>query len=286
MTNSMTGYAQAAINLDIGELSCEFRTVNHRYLDIAPRMPEELRVYESEIREAITAKVTRGRIDCFIRLKENENTALVPNAETAANLQSLLSEMQKQVPNMQPIRAIDVLRWPGVLQARKIQPEELKSSLMSIIDQALDDLQIARAQEGSKISDLITERLDGISAVLAEVDIFMPEIAVNYRARLEEKLAELGDKLDPSRLEQEMILFLQKADVAEEVDRLHVHIEEVAAVLAKAEPTGRKLDFLMQELNREANTLGSKAQDARLTKAAVELKVLIEQMREQVQNLE
>jgi len=286
MTQSMTAYSQAAVDTELGELSCELRSVNHRYLEVAPRMPEELRVHESALREAIAARLARGRVDVFVRLKDSEATDLEPNTEMAANLQSLLAQMQEQVPNMQPIRAIDILRWPGVLQAKKADLDAMKASLMSLLDQALDGMVESRATEGAKMAGLITQRLAAMAQVIKDVEAFLPEIIAGYRARLEEKLAEIKDQLDPSRLEQEMVIFLQKTDVAEELDRLNVHIEEVAAVLAKPEPAGRRLDFLMQELNREANTLGSKAHDPRLTKASVDLKVLIEQMREQVQNIE
>jgi len=286
MTQSMTAYAQAAVNTDLGELSCELRSVNHRYLEIAPRMPEELRVHESALRDAISEKLSRGRVDCFIRLKENEASSLEPNSEAAINFQALLEGIQAHVPGMQAVRAIDVLRWPGILQAKQTDPQVMKSHLLDILDQALDGMIEARANEGNKIADLIQQRLEGMQQVIKGVEDFLPEIAANYRARLDEKLAEIKDQLDPSRLEQEMVIFLQKTDVAEELDRLNVHIEEVASVLSKAEPAGRRLDFLMQELNREANTLGSKAQDPRLTKASVDLKVFIEQMREQVQNIE
>ncbi|GHA03510.1 hypothetical protein GCM10008090_10790 [Arenicella chitinivorans] len=286
MTQSMTAYAQAAVETELGELSCELRSVNHRYLEIAPRMPEELRVHEGLLREAISAKLARGRIDCFIRLKENEAGGLEPNADAASNLQSLLQAIKKDVPEMQPIRAVDVLRWPGILQAKKVAPEVMQAHLMTVLHDALDGLIVSRATEGRKMAELILQRLASMREVVAEVGEFVPEIATNFRARLEEKMADIQDQLDPARLEQEMVFFLQKTDVAEELDRLTVHIDEVTAVLAKPEPAGRRLDFLMQELNREANTLGSKAQDARLTKASVDLKVFIEQMREQVQNIE
>lgn len=286
MTKSMTAYAQASIQTELGELSCELRSVNHRYLDIAPRMPEELRVHESLLRETITAKLARGRIDCFIRLKENSSASLEPNSEAAADLQSLLLEMHEQVPSMQAIRAIDVLKWPGVLQSKKVDPESMKQSLLSVVTDALENLIIARENEGAKMAELIQQRLNDMTEILASVATLVPEISLQYRTRLEEKMADILDKLDSSRLEQEMVLFLQKTDVAEELDRLEVHISEVASVVAKPEPAGRRLDFLMQELNREVNTLGSKSQDQRLTKASVDLKVLIEQMREQVQNIE
>ena len=201
-------------------------------------------------------------------------------------MQSLLQAIKKDVPEMQPIRAIDVLRWPGILQAKKVAPEVMQTHLMTVLKDALDGLVVSRATEGSKMAELIQQRLDSMREVVAEVAEFVPEIAANFRTRLQEKMADIQDQLDPARLEQEMVFFLQKTDVAEELDRLIVHIDEVSAVLAKPEPAGRRLDFLMQELNREANTLGSKAQDARLTKASVDLKVFIEQMREQVQNIE
>ncbi len=286
MTQSMTAYAQASVNTELGELSCELRSVNHRYLEVAPRMPEELRLHEGALREAIGEQLARGRVDVFIRLKENEVSALEPNEEAAGNLNALLQKMRNTVPEMAEIRAIDVLRWPGVLQAKQVDPALMKVSLLEVLGEALINMKQARATEGEKMAGLIQQRLAGMKEVISEVEAFLPEIAEAYRTRLDEKMADIKDQLDPSRLEQEMVIFLQKTDVAEELDRLNVHIEEVAAVLAKPEPAGRRLDFLMQELNREANTLGSKAQDPRLTKASVDLKVLIEQMREQVQNIE
>lgn len=282
----MTAYAQAAVNTELGELSCELRSVNHRYLEIAPRMPEELRLHEGALREAISSSLARGRVDVFIRLKESESSGLEPNEEAAKNLNALLIQMRKSVPEMNAIRAVDVLRWPGVLQAKKVNPETMKASLLDVLDNALLGMKEARATEGGKMAELIHQRLESMKQVISSVEEFLPEIVDGYRARLDEKLADIKDQLDPSRLEQEMVIFLQKTDVAEELDRLNVHIEEVSAVLAKPEPAGRRLDFLMQELNREANTLGSKAHDPRLTKASVDLKVLIEQMREQVQNIE
>jgi len=286
MTQSMTAYAQAAVSTELGELSCELRSVNHRFLDVAPRMPDDLRAHEGALREVIAAKLARGRIDVFVRLKESVNSSLEPNLEAADNLQALLDEMRQRLPEMQMIRAIDALKWPGILQAKKADPVLMKAHLLGVLEQALDGMRQARAKEGEKMAELITARLAGMSEVIKEVEAFLPEIVDAYKTRLDEKLADIKDQLDPARLEQELVIFLQKTDVAEELDRLNVHIEEVAAVLAKSEPAGRRLDFLMQELNREANTLGSKSQDPRLTKASVDLKVLIEQMREQVQNIE
>ena len=286
MTQSMTAYAQAAVDTDLGELNCELRSVNHRYLEVAPRMPEEMRVHEGALRELVAAKLARGRVDCFIRLKESDSGAMEPNQEAVENLNELVTQMQASVPTMQPIRAIDVLRWPGVLQSKKIDSDVMKAKLLQVMEQALDSLIISRATEGAKMAGLIEQRLSGIQQVIDQVSEYLPEIVQQYRTRLEEKLADIKEQVDPARLEQEMVIFLQKSDVAEELDRLKVHIEEVASVLNKDEPAGRRLDFLMQELNREANTLGSKANDPRLTKASVDLKVYIEQMREQVQNIE
>jgi len=286
MTQSMTAYAQAAISTELGELSCELRSVNHRFLDVAPRMPEDLRAFEGDLRDTIAAKLARGRVDVFIRLKESENSSLEPNLDAADNLQGLLDEMRQRIPEMQMIRAIDALKWPGILQAKKADPKVMKAHLLAVVGQALDGMVQARAKEGDKMASLIRERLQGMSEVVNSVEAFLPEIVEAYKARLDEKLADIKEQLDPARLEQELVIFLQKTDVAEELDRLNVHIEEVGEVLSKPEPAGRRLDFLMQELNREANTLGSKSQDPRMTKASVDLKVLIEQMREQVQNIE
>jgi len=286
MTQSMTAYAQAVIDTELGELSCELRSVNHRYLEVAPRMPEELRMHESELRELVSSQLARGRVDCFIRLKELDQAAMEPNPEAAQKLEELLAQMHKAVPSMQAVRAIDVLRWPGVMQSKKVDPKIMKTHLLGAVGEALVGLNKARAKEGDKMAQMIQQRLAGMQAVLAEVESILPEIAEQYRTRLEDKLKDIQGQLEPNRLEQEMVIYLQKSDVAEELDRLQVHIEEVTSVLNKNEPAGRRLDFLMQELNREANTLGSKANDPRLTKASVDLKVLIEQMREQVQNIE
>jgi len=245
-----------------------------------------IRANESALRDAIGAKLARGRVDVFIRLKESDSSSLEPNLNAADNLQNLLDEMRQRLPEMQMIRAIDALKWPGILQAKKADPAKMKAQLLGVLDQALDGMIEARAKEGDKMEGLIRERLAAMTGVIKSVESFLPEIVEAYKARLDEKLIDIKDQLDPARLEQELVIFLQKTDVAEELDRLNVHIEEVGAVLDKPEPAGKRLDFLMQELNREANTLGSKSQDPRLTKASVDLKVLIEQMREQVQNIE
>ena len=285
-TYSMTAYAQAATQTELGELSCELRTVNHRFLEVAPRMPDELRPFEGDLREAIGVKLSRGRVDCFIRLDTQEMASLALNEDLLNELNLLMMKTQAAMPTVQPLRAIDALRWPGVLQSKSADPAELKKNLLSVVNDALDALLTARSREGEKMAELIHQRLEGIKEVIADVEKALPEIVQIHKQRLQDKLAEYSEQLDPHRVEQEMIILLNKADVAEELDRLNVHLGEVASVLSKSAPAGRKLDFLMQELNREANTLGSKSNDARVTKASVDMKVLIEQMREQVQNLE
>ena len=286
MTFSMTAYAQSKIQTQMGELSCEIRTVNHRFLEVAPRMPDELRPFEGDLREAIAAKLARGRVDCFVRLASGASAVLDLNQDMVTELEGLAQQIKQAAPSVLPFRMIDVLRWPGVLQSVTADQDQLKAQLLSALDDALVSLGEARAREGDKIAELIRQRLKGMQNVIDEVQIALPEIAAQHRQRLEEKLAEFAEQMDPQRIEQEMIILLNKADVAEELERLHVHIGEVDRVLSKSAPAGRRLDFLMQELNREANTLGSKSNDARITKASVDMKVLIEQMREQVQNIE
>ncbi|MFT6407202.1 MAG: hypothetical protein ACJAQ6_000612, partial [Arenicella sp.] len=195
MTQSMTAYAQAAVSTELGELSCELRSVNHRFLDVAPRMPEDLRAHEGDLREAVAAKLGRGRIDVFIRLKESESSSLEPNLDAADNLQSLLDDMRQRLPEMQMIRAIDALKWPGILQAKKADPVVMKAHLLTALDQALDGLVQARAKEGNKMAELIQIRLAGMSQVIKEVEAFLPDIVEAYKTRLDEKLVDIKDKL-------------------------------------------------------------------------------------------
>jgi uncharacterized protein (TIGR00255 family) len=287
MTYSMTAYAQARRLTNYGELSCELRAVNHRYLEIQPRMPEELRVLEQSIRDQIADKIHRGRVDVFVRLSSSAPDSGTGQLEeqVVKNLAKIASTVQKLLPAVEPLRVSDILRWPGVLVAESIDIKVMQSEMQQLIDQALNELLEARAREGEKLAALIEKRLVGVSEQISLVSKALPDIDKEYRARLEDRLSEIQD-LDPSRREQEVVLFLQKLDVAEELDRLEIHVSEVRSALLDEGAVGRRLDFLMQELNREANTLGSKSQDSRMTQASIELKVLIEQMREQVQNLE
>ena len=286
MIRSMTAYASADLAGPTGALSCELRTVNHRYLEISPRLPDELRGFEPLLRERVAARLSRGKLDLTVRLRgEGRNDALQLNEGMLARLTELARELQPRFPTMQ-VEFTELLRFPGLLDRADVDNDALQEALFAVLDRALDALAATREREGAKTADMLRERLDAIERVVADVRGWMPEIRAALRARLESRLADLKQPADPGRLEQELVLQITRADVDEELDRLTTHIAEARRVLGLAEPVGRRLDFLMQEFNREANTLGSKSVDSRSTNAAVELKVLIEQMREQVQNIE
>ncbi|WP_266157415.1 YicC/YloC family endoribonuclease [Dyella silvatica] len=287
MIRSMTAYASAELLGPAGTLSCELRTVNHRYLELSPRLPDDLRNFESALRERIAAKLSRGKLDLTVRLRANESRSesLQINQALLSRLAELNLDMSARFSGLQ-VEFTDLLRFPGVMQQAEVDQDELQAALFDVLDRALDALTATREREGAKLADLLKERLDGIERVVTEVRGWMPEIRAALRARLEGRLADLKQPADPGRLEQELVLQITRTDVDEELDRLSTHIAEARRVLGLKEPVGRRLDFLMQEFNREANTLGSKSVDARSTNAAVELKVLIEQMREQVQNIE
>ena len=286
MTRSMTAYASAETTGPAGTLSCELRTVNHRYLELSPRLPDELRVFESALRERIAAKLSRGKVDVTVRLRgEARAESMQVNATALARLSELALDLESRFPRMN-IEFTELLRFPGVLQQAEVDQDQLQDALFGVLDDALAALTATREREGAKLGAILGERLDGIERIVGEVRTWMPQIREGLRARLEQRLADLKQPADPGRLEQELVLQLTRVDVDEELDRLATHIAEARRVLGLKEPVGRRLDFLMQEFNREANTLGSKSIDARSTNAAVELKVLIEQMREQVQNIE
>jgi uncharacterized protein (TIGR00255 family) len=286
MIRSMTAYASAETTGPTGTLSCELRTVNHRYLELSPRLPEDLRNFESLLRERIALKLSRGKLDITVRrTSDARSEALQVNRSLLLRLSELNLDMLALFPGMQ-VEFTELLRFPGVLQQSAGDPESQQAALFDVLDRALDALTATREREGEKLAQILHDRLDGIERVVAEVRGWMPQIRSALRARLEARLADLKQPLEPGRLEQELVLQITRTDVDEELDRLSTHIGETRRVLGLAEPVGRRLDFLMQEFNREANTLGSKSVDARSTNAAVELKVLIEQMREQVQNIE
>ncbi len=288
MPHSMTAFAQARDDTECGEISCELRTVNHRYLEINPRLPEELRQFEPAIRDLLAKRIKRGRVDCTMRIQPqfgNSQQLAMDDALVAA-LISLASDVRQQGGDVEPIRVVDILRWPGVMKTPQIDSEQLQAAVIDVVSNALRDVLDTRTREGARLADLVLERVTAARALVKRVKEVLPEINQTFRQRLEERLSELREQLDPSRVEQEIVLFLQKIDVSEELDRLEIHLDEVQSVLSGNQLIGRRLDFLMQELHREANTLGAKSVDAATTQASVELKVLIEQMREQVQNIE
>ena len=286
MIRSMTAYASAETTGPAGTLSCELRTVNHRYLELSPRLPDDLRAFESQLRERVAAKLSRGKLDLTVRRNSDaRGESLQVNRGLLARLSELNLDMVALFPGMQ-VQLTELLRFPGVMQQAEIDPEAQQAALFDVLERALDALTATREREGEKLAAILHERLDAIERVVADVRGWMPEIRAALRTRLETRLADLKQPVEPGRLEQELVLQITRTDVDEELDRLSTHISESRRVLGLQEPVGRRLDFLMQEFNREANTLGSKSVDARSTNAAVELKVLIEQMREQVQNIE
>jgi uncharacterized protein (TIGR00255 family) len=287
MIRSMTAYASAESAGPSGTLTCELRTVNHRYLEVSPRLPEELRSFESALRERVAARLSRGKVDVTVRLRNEGQSAenLKVNGSLLGRLSELALDMEARFPRMR-IDFTDLLRFPGVLQQAELDPEAMQAALMDVLERALQALSDTRGREGVKLGELIGDRLDLIERIVADVRVWMPDIRAGLRTRLEGRLADIKQPVEPGRMEQELVLQITRVDVEEELDRLSTHIIEARRVLALKEPVGRRLDFLMQEFNREANTLGSKSIDSRTTNAAVELKVLIEQMREQVQNIE
>jgi uncharacterized protein (TIGR00255 family) len=285
----MTGFAEAEQATPWGALVWELRSVNHRFLEVSPRLPEELRTIDSAVRERIGARAFRGKVDATLRLKRDrgDTAQLQINESMAAALGQTMNRLARYFPaDAQRVSLIDVLGWPGLLVEPEVDAEALQKAALDTLDRALDGFVAAREREGARLRVLLEERLAGIERETAAVRAFLPDIRAGLRQKLEQRLADLKQPLEPGRLEQEIVLSLQKLDVDEELDRLAGHVEEARRTLDLREAVGRRLDFLMQEFNREANTLGSKSVDSRSTQAAVELKVLIEQMREQVQNIE
>jgi len=284
----MTAFARCDRETDLGVLTWEVRTVNHRYLDISPRLPDAFRAMEPELRERVGKRLNRGRVDLTLRYQTKPATPETDllDEDLVHRLTELAHRIEVIAHNVSGLRTVDLLRWPGVIKAPEPDTEALCATALALLDETLGQVAEARAREGAVLRELLVQRLDAMGGLVAELRKVLPEITEHYRERLLERLGELREQLDAGRLEQEIALFAQKTDVHEELDRLDSHVKEVRRVLGQSQPIGRRLDFLMQELNREANTLGSKAADIRVTNTSVELKVLIEQMREQVQNLE
>ena len=288
MIASMTGFARRETSGSWGTLICELRSVNHRFLEVGFRLPDELRATEGELRARLTKQLRRGKVDCSISYRRPQGTAGVLDID-AAGLERVLGAVHVvnralQVPAT--VNALDVLRWPGVLREESGAGDELQQAAQALFAQTLEELVATRAREGVRLRELLAERCTSLEALVAGVRARLPEVQARMRTRLNERLAEITASPDPERLEQELAILLQRLDVDEELERLTGHIEEVRRVIAGTEAAGRRLDFLMQELNREANTLSSKSQDLETTRSAVDMKVLIEQMREQVQNAE
>ena len=288
MIRSMTAFARRQVRDTFGELTWEVRSVNHRFLEASVRLPEELRAIEPVVRERVNQRLGRGKIDCGLRYQSGGaavgeiriNEAMVKQLLDAAN------GMMRHLHSSPLPTIMDIMRWPGVLETAQQDFTPVQQAAAALLEEVLDELIESREREGERLAELIRQRVAAMRTQVVRARERMPQVIQGVRERLAARLAEISESLDKDRLEQEMALLAQRLDVDEEMDRLNTHLDEVERVLAADEPVGRRLDFLMQELNREANTLGSKSADSETTAISVEMKVLIEQMREQVQNLE
>jgi len=271
-----------------GTLTCELRTVNHRYLEVSLRLPDELKTLDSDLRQAIHGALRRGKVDANLYLKSTAGItpSIELNEETLRHIVEKLREIGQKIGTSAPIDAMDLLRWPGVIRETDRDFAPVLAAVMELTNEALTELNEMRAREGARIRELIKQRCEAMQTTAKVVRTRLPEIGARIRTRVTERIAALGTTPDHERLEQELVMYAHKMDVDEELDRLDSHLTEIAGIIDSKEPAGRRLDFLMQELNREANTLSSKSQDVETTRAAVDLKVLIEQMREQIQNVE
>ena len=288
MARSMTAFARQEVVKDWGAMTMELRSVNHRYLDVSLRMPEDFRNLESKIREKISTKLARGKVEVGLRFSRTETSGgeIIIDKELVQQIANAGREIDHILYNPQAVSSLEVLRWPGVIKTPELDSSELSSALFELLDVTLDDLMEGRAREGEKLAELIQQRCQSILDVVVEVKKRLPEIMQIWREKLLKRMQDASVEVDENRVEQELVMLAQKTDVDEELDRLVTHVAEVERVLKGQNSIGRRLDFLMQELNREANTLGSKSIDTETTKASVDLKVFIEQMREQIQNLE
>lgn len=287
MVHSMTAFARVERAGTQGTLIWELRSVNHRYLEPHLRLPEAFRDLEGGVRESLRQGISRGKVECTLRFtEENASKSLQVDQERARQLVEAAETVAGLIKNPAPLNPLAVLSWPGVLVADAADPQALNQEALSLFEEALTELKNGRNREGAELARLINERLDSMSQEVSTLRTLVPQMLAAQRQKILDRFTDMKAELDPQRLEQEMVLLAQKSDVAEELDRLSTHVTEVRRVLKSGGAAGRRLDFLMQELNREANTLGSKAFDPRSTQSAVNLKVLIEQMREQVQNIE
>jgi len=288
MLHSMTGFARESVETDLGTLTWEIRAVNHRYLDVQFKLPEDLRPKEQALRQLASAALGRGKVECslYFRRAVNQDTELQVDTDLVELIGHRISQLTSKLPNVAAANPIEILRWPGVVLQTEVDTEPLFAEAVTLLDTALAAINEMRASEGNRIADMLGTRCDDVAAISGSVRRRMPDVLEATRTKQRERLEKLDIEADPARLEVELALIAQKIDVDEELDRLDSHLVEIRGALRADKPVGRRLDFLMQELNREANTLGSKSADTETTKAAVDLKVLIEQMREQIQNVE
>src|SRR5512138_1926115 len=288
MIRSMTGFARRERQGPWGTLACEVRTVNHRYLEVSLRLPEELRSLDNELRQIISGALRRGKVDANVYLKSAAGTQRTLELDTQLldELGARIDEVRGRIKDPAPVNPVDLLRWPGIVREGEVDLAPVIAATLELAREALSELNETRLREGQRIRDLLLARCATMRAQSQTVKARLPEVSQRVRDRIKDRITQLGLTPDSDRLEQELVLYAHKMDVDEELDRLAGHLDEVEAALASSDPAGRRLDFLMQELNREANTLSSKSQDAETTKAAVDMKVAIEQMREQVQNVE
>lgn len=287
MIRSMTAYARHEVKGEWGGASWELRSVNQRYLETYIRLPEQFRGLEPVIRDKLRQRLTRGKIECTLRFEVSAETRVELQLNKLLALQVIQSaEWIKEQTKDGQIHPLEILRWPGVMSAKEQDLDNINQKLLLELEQAIQAFICARESEGQALKALIEQRLQGVSAEVLKVRAKSPEVLQWQRERLQNKLAEAEVQLDNNRLEQELIIMAQRIDVAEELDRLDAHVKETFRILNKTEAVGRRLDFMMQEFNRESNTLGSKSINTEVTASAIELKVLIEQMREQIQNIE
>ena len=288
MLHSMTGFARESVETPIGTLTWEIRAVNHRYLDVQFKLPEDLRPKEQLFRQQASAALGRGKVECalYFRRALNQDNELKLDTDLVELIGHRISELTAKLPNVAAANPIEILRWPGVVLQTEADTEPLFEQATALLEKALAGLNDMRASEGKRIAEMLNSRCADIAQISASVRTRMPEVLAATRAKQKERIENLNVEADPTRLELEIALIAQKIDVDEELDRLESHLIEIQDAINSGKPVGRRLDFLMQELNREANTLGSKSADTETTKAAVDLKVLIEQMREQIQNVE
>ncbi|MBI1395409.1 MAG: YicC family protein [Betaproteobacteria bacterium] len=288
MIYSMTGYAAVTRDLPLGTLSLELRSVNHRYLDISFRAPEEFRVFEPAMREVLGGRLTRGKLECRIGLNRGTATPalLEINEPLLIRLVELNAQVRGKMPEAAPLTVNDVLRWPGMFEADTLPLDEFRDACLGALASALEEFTASRAREGEKLGALLLERVAKMETLARDVAPRIPQLVAAQQERFNQRIREAGATLDEDRIRQEIVLYASRIDVDEELTRLQTHLGEVRRILGRGGAVGKRLDFLMQELNREANTLGSKSAAIETSQTSMKLKVLIEQMREQVQNIE